>query len=703
MTGRRLFNSGSYYRAGKDGAFLINEWYGYEYYKENGAAPSGIYEVNGKNYYFYGGVAEKSGTYYGNQAIWKAGTNGVLTEITKDGLYYTTNENKGFQVTKGTLEQTAGWKKINGYYYYVKASGSVLTNTKSNLDGKYYLFAADGTLIRNGWADNGWGKYYASADGALLTGDQKIGGKLYHFDNSGEMITGMVKLDGIWYKYGSDGVYIGKAKEGWNEIDGVWYYLNGGELVTGEKKIGKDTYYFDGDGTMRTFYKSTSSDRRIFGNDGKLVTGGWVNYNDEWFYVDPETGSYVYSNEHFMIDGKPYCFDYYGVMQDYFYVNTYSREIIRSDSTGAITKKEKMTGTWTVAGGEYYYKDSDFTGWVGDYYVSYGRMKAATMVEGKYYVGNDGKWIKKQGWHYIQPRYSGYGLDGGYWIYIKADKTPVTDWQKIDGKWYYFSNYALITSPFIKDGKLYLVNEKGRLEQTVDYRIDGWYQAGDKWYYLSAGSVISSMRLMIDGNVYYVAYDGTMVKSTIADYTEGGRYYFNADGKADKSLRGWKKINGKWFFFGQNGVAMTEWVTSGSNTYYIDYSAGMVTGYAVIGDKLYQFGSDGKLIGQVKYRNGWVAKGGYWFYFENGRAFYDTLRYIDGAYYFFDRQGRMMKNTFVEEVYGYAGEDGKLITNTWKKIGGDWFYFGKDGFAVIGWQKIGGKVYNFDANGKMIP
>ena len=700
---RRINNFGKYSRAGKDGAFLTNQWYGYEYYNESGNAPSGFYDVNGRYYYFKDGLAQKSGIYYGKGALWKAGTNGVLTKITKDGLYYLTDTDNGFFITNGKLDQTRGWKQVNGYYYYVNSSGGIVQNTKYNPDGKYYLFNPDGTLIRNGWQYYSGYFYYATAGGALLTGDQKIGGKWYHFRETGEMDTGMVKIKDVWYKYGTDGVYIGKAAEGWNEIDGFWYYLDGGKPVTGEKKIGKDTYYFNDDGTMRTFYREDKSDGRIWGNDGKLVTGGWVTYNGEWFYVNPKTGYYARSTSEYEINGKRYCFDYYGVMQDYYYVNPYDREIVSSDSTGAITKKEKMTETWTAAGGEYYYEESDFTGWVGDYFVAYGRMMTGSQIDGKYFVGNDGKWIKKQGWYYVEPMNTGYGISGGYWIYIGADKAPVTDWQKIDGKWYYFSDFALITIPFISGDKLYLINEKGVLEQTVDSHKDGWYQAGDKWYYLQAGKLLSGTDFILDGNVYHVSYDRTMVTNKVDGYGYyGGSYYFDTSGKADRSVRGWKKVDGKWYFFGQNGMAKFQWIVSGSNTYYVDYSAGMLTGYNVIDGRLYQFGADGKLIGQVKYQNGWVAKGGYWFYFENGEAFYDDLRYINGSYYFFDEFGRMKKNTFVGETFSYAGSDGKFITNTWKKIDGDWYYFDKDGFAVYGWRKIGGKVYFFDGFGKMI-
>lgn len=50
----------------------------------------------------------------------------------------------------------------------------------------------------------------------------------------------------------------------------------------------------------------------------------------------------------------------------------------------------------------------------------------------------------------------------------------------------------------------------------------------------------------------------------------------------------------------------------------------------------------------------------------------------------------------------YVLPDGTKQTNTWKKISGDWYYFGPDGNMVKGWQVIGGFWYYMDNNGKML-
>ena len=39
----------------------------------------------------------------------------------------------------------------------------------------------------------------------------------------------------------------------------------------------------------------------------------------------------------------------------------------------------------------------------------------------------------------------------------------------------------------------------------------------------------------------------------------------------------------------------------------------------------------------------------------------------------------------------------------WKKVGGLWYYFDKNGAMVTGTKKIGGKTYRFDEYGIWIP
>ena len=45
--------------------------------------------------------------------------------------------------------------------------------------------------------------------------------------------------------------------------------------------------------------------------------------------------------------------------------------------------------------------------------------------------------------------------------------------------------------------------------------------------------------------------------------------------------------------------------------------------------------------------------------------------------------------------------DGTLAVNTWKLVGGIWYYFNAEGNRTRGWFLYGGKWYYFDGNGCM--
>ena len=45
--------------------------------------------------------------------------------------------------------------------------------------------------------------------------------------------------------------------------------------------------------------------------------------------------------------------------------------------------------------------------------------------------------------------------------------------------------------------------------------------------------------------------------------------------------------------------------------------------------------------------------------------------------------------------------DGTLAVNTWKQVGGIWYYFNAEGNRTRGWFQYGGKWYYFDGNGYM--
>ena len=71
-----------------------------------------------------------------------------------------------------------GWCKVNGSWYYMNASGRMLTGWQ--------------TITYNG-VDQ---RFYFSASGKMLTGWQTIDdGAQFYFDSAGIMLKGLQKLD----------------------------------------------------------------------------------------------------------------------------------------------------------------------------------------------------------------------------------------------------------------------------------------------------------------------------------------------------------------------------------------------------------------------------------------------------------------------------------------------------------------------------
>ena len=123
-----------------------------------------------------------------------------------------------------------------------------------------------------------------------------------------------------------------------------------------------------------------------------------------------------------------------------------------------------MQTGWLNLDGTWYYLNTDGSMakdiWIGTYYVdangawyyfdANGYMLANTTTPDGYYVDENGAWIV-EGW-----QNSGYG-----WWYQRANGTyPHSEWEMINGIWYYFdANGYMLANTTTPDG--YYVDENG--------------------------------------------------------------------------------------------------------------------------------------------------------------------------------------------------------------------------------------------------
>lgn len=134
-------------------------------------------------------------------------------------------------------------------------------------------------------------------------------------------------------------------------------------------------------------------------------------------------------------------------------------------------------------------------------------------VNGQWYGANGDTFYTAQG---------SWKSDGsGWWFEDSTGWYPVSQWQKIDGYWYYFNADGYMASSEWRDG--YYLSGSGAL----DYEpTASWYSDSYGWYFMdTSGWYPYSQWQKINGSWYYFDGSGYMVTS---GYIDG--YWIGADG-----------------------------------------------------------------------------------------------------------------------------------------------------------------------------
>ena len=238
------------------------------------------------------------------------------------------------------------------------------------------------------------------------------------------------------------------------------------------------------------------------------------------------------------------------------------------------------------------------------------------------------------------------------WRFYEHNK-PVTNWKKIQGKWYYFNNDGNRLSNTTFDG--YVFNKDGVMAE------NGWNFINGKWYFASSSGKISQNKWeKIADSWYYFDKDGIMLSNTTFDsylLTKSGAmatngwakidqnwYYATSSGKISQNK--WEKINGIWYYFDKTGIMFSnKW----QGNYYLK-SSGAMAKKEWIFDKTYNS----------------------WFYLKENGTF--ANREWIGAYYL-KSGGYMAKNEWIFDKYYnswyYLKENGQYVTNIYKISGKD--------------------------------
>ena len=185
-------------------------------------------------------------------------------------------------------------------------------------------------------------------------------------------------------------------------------------------------------------------------------------------------------------------------------------------------------------------------------------------------------------------------------------------------------------------------------------------------------------------------------------YTQNGYKYYRKEN--DKDAVGWNTIDGKTYYFDSKGRMQTGLKTISGKKYYLGTDGVRKTGWQTINGSKYYFKKTGSNKGQALKGKRYID-GKYYYFDSNYKLVTSKKIKIGNYYYYFGKDGVMSTNSKVKvgSYYYYFGKDGKMSTNSKVKIGGNYYYFDNAGKMVINKRiKIESDYYYFDSNGKMI-
>lgn len=746
-----------FYRASKSGALYANQWYSGEdainYYGENAKICTGLQTINGIQYLF-----DSKGALISSQIV-----------LVDDTNYYCDTNGVAHK-----MPNNQWYKSDNGVWYYVQ-DGKLLKDCTAQIDGKWYHFEyygelqtdglntdASGALRINSWVYDGTYWHYYGEDGeAYRYGVYEISDAKYYFDmNSRMAVSEVCTDDGVGcYIADKNGQLTQVTKDGWFLFDGDYYYVENGQLKnSGTYKINGVWYGFDYDGSMfvnRDFNCHWQSKYCRAKADGSL-------YCSEW-YQDDEKNWYYYKEDASMARGTTkigettYYFDVDGVLKANGAVEVGDSYRLADENGSWI-----QTPGWVCVSDSWYYILNDGTLYTGileengaTYYLSPKMAKNVGLLEVDgvaYQIAENGLATKA-----ADGFYPGDVLNHLY--YVSGGRIATKGWLNVDGNWYYFAEkdnlgiyHAVAGTNETIDGKLYHFNSDGTMASSgwglyddgscyyafasgelatgdvtigsTIYHFDengktqrglvvengicklysengilqetgnaqGWSLLGGNYYYLKDGALLKNVsRRLSDGKWYGFDATGKMRTNIIAD----GRFY----GKTGAAQTGWFTVAGKWYYASSvNALLKTGLHVINGAEYYFDRNGTMQTGEFVVNGKLFTTNENGVVLSKTTMKNGWTNCQGSWYYYQNGIAYTGFV----GAYYVID--GKMVSNRIVEwkgKRY-YVGEDGKYLVNTWCNDG--YSYATEDGSLVCSeWKTIDGKQYYFYWEGVLYP
>ena len=130
-----------------------------------------------------------------------------------------------------------------------------------------------------------------------------------------------------------------------------------------------------------------------------------------------------------------------------------------------------------------------------------------------------------------------------------SGQIPANTWRTINGKRYYYSNYAK--------------------------QKNAWAQDSSDWYYMDSEGLASTGWITVSGSRYYL--DETTGKMQTGWRQDQGKWYYLGGSGAVK--KGWIEDNGAWYYTDSNGIMQTGWLDDNGRRYFLENSGAMAKGW----------------------------------------------------------------------------------------------------------------------------
>lgn len=405
----------------------------------------------------------------------------------------------------------------------------------------------------------------------------------------------------------------------------VWQDAKG-QLANGWQLAGNDWYYFQ----------------------KGIQSKGWQSINNNWYYLNPTTA--IMESGIQKIDGK------------YYYLN----DVV--DGSYGVMK----TGWQNVKDDWYYFQDNGvaLVGWQklnNKWY--YMKPDTAVMETGIQKINNNFYYLNTQSNDSLGAMKTGWQFVDGHWYGFKGDGSAYLSWNKISGSTYYFDpeNAQMATGDtLIKDNHYYFDTTSGH--QLTGLLVD---RNDHLLKYFDPQTGVRQTKFTSGDHTYtFDEKTGGLDTTSLLDglNTIAGRVLdFNTATKTFVT-NAWKQIKGAWYYFGANGLAMTDWYQSPAGNWYF-------------------FNTDGTA------KTGWYkTAAGFWYYFDPTNAWALTgWQKLNNKWYHFDEKNANATTGWYQTAAGfwyYFDPTNAWATTGWRSIDGHWYLFNAtNANAVTGWYK----------------